>query len=264
MRAVPSVRRISGEAAFPVAAPDRRAAPRRTPRWRAARRGRPLHAWLLRIGLAALSLGLHAALLTWLITLPAPPAPRHPPPTATTLILLTPPAAVPAPAPPPKPADHRAHHPAPVSRPAPQPSPLSPPVPATATAALTTAPPPESAIPDSAVPATAPSPSAAAAAPVAAAPPPDLLAAYARAVWARLLSHRPAGLAATGTVIIRVSVAADGAVLTAAVATSSGSDLLDGIALDAVRTASPLPVPPAGLLTAPGGGLTFTVPFRFH
>jgi protein TonB len=67
---------------------------------------------------------------------------------------------------------------------------------------------------------------------------------------------------ATGTVVIRVEVAADGSVRRAEIERGSGSAALDHRALNAVRAVSPFTAPPAELLTE-AGIVDLSFPLRF-
>lgn len=60
--------------------------------------------------------------------------------------------------------------------------------------------------------------------------------------------HHPVASKTAGTVLVRIKVAADGAVRRAEIERSSGSHALDQRALDAVRAVSPFTAPPAELL----------------
>ena len=97
--------------------------------------------------------------------------------------------------------------------------------------------------------------------PVAAEPAPDRLEAYRQQLWQRILAARPRGVRGAGTVTIRFRIDHSGALVSAAVAGSSGQFMLDRAALQAVRRAAPFPSPPAGMDDA---ALTFTVPLAFH
>lgn len=89
----------------------------------------------------------------------------------------------------------------------------------------------------------------------------DLLHDYANRVWARVARHKPSGMIARGTAVVRFSLSFDGSLFNATIAKSSGIDTLDRASLAAVRAASPFPSPPPG---ASLEQLTFTVPFDYH
>lgn len=83
---------------------------------------------------------------------------------------------------------------------------------------------------------------------------------YMSVVWARIMRHRPPRVPLAGTAKLRFAVAADGELLSAEIAESSGSGLLDRAALDAVRRAAPFPPPPSS-----GGAVQhFVIPFQFR
>ncbi|TWB35836.1 TonB family protein [Nitrospirillum pindoramense] len=228
--------------------------------FRPAAYGRAVHPRAGAVFAALIALAIQAALVTWMARLSAPPAAARaqgetvvvarllppPPRVVETALVQSPPAQPRRQPPPPHP---RQRSPAPVmSQPAPAPPVVATPLPAPS------APPPEAATadaPPAAVIRRPPDP-----------PPPDVLEAYTRAVWLALSRHRPAHVAAAGTVVLSISVAADGQVRDAAILTSSGSGVLDAIALRAVSQAAPLPAPPEPLLT--DGRFSFTVPFRFR
>jgi TonB family protein len=65
-------------------------------------------------------------------------------------------------------------------------------------------------------------------------------------------ARRPGSNRPTGTVVIRVMIAADGSLQGAAVEDSSGSPALDQRALSAVRSVGLLPAPPRALVVASG------------
>lgn len=111
-----------------------------------------------------------------------------------------------------------------------------------------------------------PPPSLPTAPPIAVTPMPDegmasALASYQRQLWARIAARRPAGLHLSGTAMVRFALERDGALRSAALAASSGSTVLDRLALRTVRAAGPFPTPPAGL---DDNQLVFTIAFSFH
>ncbi|MEE3625680.1 TonB family protein [Nitrospirillum sp. BR 11752] len=232
-----------------------RMSPGITAGFRPAAYGRAVHPRAGAVFAAVIALAIQAVLVTWMAGLSAPPAAaRAQGETVVVARLLPPPPRVvdtppvqPRHQPPPPPARQRSTAPV-TSQPAP-----APPV-VTAILPVPEAPPPETGT-DAAPPPTpmrhTPDP-----------PPPDVLEAYTRVVWQALARHRPAHVAAAGTVVLSISVAADGQVRDAAILTSSGSGVLDAIALRAVSQAAPLPAPPEALLT--DGRFSFTVPFRFR
>lgn len=89
----------------------------------------------------------------------------------------------------------------------------------------------------------------------------QLLSDYGRLVWARIAAHRPQGLRMPGSTLLSFTVAADGSVLAATVARSSGSAALDRLALQALARASPFPPPPA-LLGPPAPSFVILFEFR--
>ncbi|MDZ5646262.1 TonB family protein [Nitrospirillum sp. BR 11828] len=224
--------------------------------FRSAAYGRAVHPRAGAVFAALIALAIQAALVTWMagLSAPATAAARAQGETVVVAQLLPPPPRV-VETPPiqphrqPPPSHPRQRSPAPVmSQPAPAPPVVATPLP------VPPAPPPQAATADTPPPTTiqrAPDP-----------PPPDVLEAYTRAVWQALARHRPAHVAAAGTVVLAISVVADGQVRDAAILTSSGSSVLDDIALRAVSQAAPLPPPPEALLT--DGRFSFTVPFRFR
>ena len=100
-----------------------------------------------------------------------------------------------------------------------------------------------------------------AAPPPAARPTPDAARRdFLAAVWRRIDANRPRGTTMTGTTLVRFQLSADGTLLSATVARTSGTMLLDKIALRSVRLAAPFPPPPGGL---DGDDLTFEIPIQF-
>lgn len=83
---------------------------------------------------------------------------------------------------------------------------------------------------------------------------------YLRIVWARVMRFRPERVTLTGTTVLRFTLGADGALVNASVADSSGSGLLDRAALNALERAAPFPAPPPSA----GDSLTFEIPFTFR
>jgi periplasmic protein TonB len=95
--------------------------------------------------------------------------------------------------------------------------------------------------------------------PPVASPSPEV-AAWAKAVVARLGRFKfypPQARGASGVVTVRVTVDRQGDVLGSRIVKSSRSAALDAAALDIFRRASPLPAPPAG------ANITFTVPITY-
>ena len=93
------------------------------------------------------------------------------------------------------------------------------------------------------------------------APTDDSMQLYARTVWTRILDHKPRFIRLRGTVTLSFVLSRDGALTASSIAGSSGSDVLDQIALTALRAAAPFPPPPA---SATAYQLTFTIPFEFR
>ncbi|TWB15075.1 TonB family protein [Nitrospirillum amazonense] len=223
--------------------------------FRPAAYGRAVHPRAGALFAALIALAIQAALVTWMAGLSGPPAAiRAQDETVVVARLLPPPPrVVETPTIRPRrqapPSHLRQRNPA---------APVSPPAPASPVVAAAL-PVPEAPLPETAT-ADAPPPAVIRRPPDP--PPPDMLEAYTRAVWQALARHRPAHVAAAGTVVLSISVGADGHVRDATILTSSGSAVLDDIALRAVSQAAPLPAPPETLLT--DGRFSFTVPFRFR
>ena len=89
-----------------------------------------------------------------------------------------------------------------------------------------------------------------------------LLADWAGAIRARVERRKayPRAARASGTVLLRLTVAADGTLLASGVAEASGHAALDRAALDALSRAGRLPAAPAGFDRA---RQVFTLPLRF-
>jgi protein TonB len=85
---------------------------------------------------------------------------------------------------------------------------------------------------------------------------------YADRLWARIVRQRPAGITARGIATVRFTLDADGALLTVAIADSSGQPMLDQAALEAVTHAAPFPAPPVRVFG--NGPFSFTIPFQFR
>lgn len=83
-------------------------------------------------------------------------------------------------------------------------------------------------------------------------------AAYAALLWQQIAARRPSGLRLPGTTILLFMLDRNGDLADVSVQRTSGSALLDRIAVRTVRRAAPFPAPPAGI-----GDLTFSVAFRF-
>ncbi|MCR6628564.1 MAG: cell envelope integrity protein TolA [Magnetospirillum sp.] len=84
---------------------------------------------------------------------------------------------------------------------------------------------------------------------------------YVRLLWSRIMRFRPERVPFAGTARLHFTLGADGSLQAVEISASSGSGLLDRIALDAVKRASPFPLPPADL---PMDMLTFEIPFQFR
>lgn len=91
--------------------------------------------------------------------------------------------------------------------------------------------------------------------------PQHLLDAYARDLWKRIAAHKPQGLQQVASTGVAFVVAPDGTLLAASITRSSGSSELDQLALQAVRSAAPLPPPPRAL---GGHPLSFEISFNFR
>jgi protein TonB len=83
---------------------------------------------------------------------------------------------------------------------------------------------------------------------------------YARFVARALSKTKPKGVGRLGTVVVKFTIAADGALTSAEVTRSSGSQRLDESALEAVRRTR-FPLPPGGMTMVQ---LTYEVPYRFR
>ncbi|WP_229668252.1 energy transducer TonB family protein [Stakelama pacifica] len=86
-----------------------------------------------------------------------------------------------------------------------------------------------------------------------------LRADYAATLWAHIRIYRPRGVHIPGTARIAFTVRADGTLDDVTLALSSGSAMLDRLALRTVRRASPAPRPPAQL----AADASFTLDFKF-
>ena len=83
---------------------------------------------------------------------------------------------------------------------------------------------------------------------------------YARSVHQALGKTKPKGLGTRGTVKVKFTIASTGRLSSLEIAKSSGNNMLDRNALDAVRRAL-FPVPPAGMSPA---HLTYEIPYQFR
>lgn len=90
---------------------------------------------------------------------------------------------------------------------------------------------------------------------------PDPWAAYARALWQKIIAHRPSGLALEGNVVLGFHLDPAGRLTEAHVLQSSGIALLDRQALRALREAGPFPPLPEG---GRPSGHDFTLPVNFR
>lgn len=84
---------------------------------------------------------------------------------------------------------------------------------------------------------------------------------YQRMVWNRIVVRRPRGFDMPGEALLRFTLDGQGALVSADLARSSGSAMLDRLALRTLHAAAPFPPPPAGIGDRP---LRFTVRFSFH
>jgi protein TonB len=89
----------------------------------------------------------------------------------------------------------------------------------------------------------------------------DTLRLYAEAVRTSILTHKPAGIRSRGIVGLAFSIARDGQLATAEVSASSGSEELDRAALSALRHAGPFPPFPAATSQQ---YLMFSISFQFQ
>lgn len=221
-----------------------------------------------RLGVA-LSLGLHAAILAWLLHATAIPAgfEQTPDPASldVTAVLSAAPSeeAVrkpapepPQPAAPPRSAAARppVRSPGEVSLPSRagirRKAPTEEPSIEQAAGATATAPVPG--VPGEVLPAATEGPPAAAE---------DSLRLYGEAVRTLILNHKPTGIRLRGTVGLTFSLSPDGRLIAATVSTSSGSEILDRAALAALQRAAPFPPSPEA---ASPQQLTFSIPFQFR
>lgn len=106
-----------------------------------------------------------------------------------------------------------------------------------------------------------PSPPAPSSAPIASSADDALIAAYVRRLWKKIAAARPAGIDLDGEALIGFSVDAKGGLLRVELLRSSGTPLLDTLALRSLRRAAPFPPPPPELGAA---SRVFSVPFHFH
>lgn len=177
--------------------------------------------------------------------------------------LAPPPAPVPETAPPPQPEPQIKPTPAPpavTAKPQPKRAAVQPAAPTAAPAMTESA---ASSAPPSTTEAPAASASSFPAAPATAkaGPPDDEMRAYNALVWNKVMGNRPNRIRLAGTVRVRFSLTAGGGLVSAEIIQSSGSDFLDGVALEAVGRAAPFPPPPAGADT---DARTFLIPFHFR
>lgn len=219
---------------------------------------------------AALSVGLHLLVVSAWLLAPLPKPDDMGTGALTVQLLMEPPP--PAPEPPPTPEPQPEPEPAkPQPKPeapkpeAPKPKPAPRPTatPVAASQPAETATPPAASGPVTSAPAETAEPSPPAANAVAIGNPAARRAErddYLRMVWARIMRFRPERVTLRGTTRLRFTLAADGSLLHAEVAESSGSGLLDRAALNAVQRAAPFPPPPAG----GDGDLSFVIPFQFR
>lgn len=206
-----------------------------------------LSAWLLVPLPKPDDMGTGALNVQLLMEQPPPPEPEPPKP-------APPEPAKPQPAPEPKPAPK----PEPVKA-APKPTPAAKPAPAAAPVMSETPAQPVMSSP----PEAAPQASAAATPAIAIGNPAARQAErddYLRIVWARVMRFRPERVTLTGTTVLRFTLGADGSLVNAVIADSSGSGLLDRTALNALERAAPFPAPPPSA----GNSLTFEIPFTFR
>ncbi len=84
---------------------------------------------------------------------------------------------------------------------------------------------------------------------------------YRGIVDAWIARHKPSVADRSGHVIVSLALSPSGALISASILSSSGSQALDQIALGAVRGAAPFPTPPAG---STARQLRFRIPYRFQ
>jgi protein TonB len=208
-----------------------------------------------------LSLAGHAAVLAWIVAAStAPVGPSQGDPAILVEIVPTPPAVAPAePSRPPEGVPHRpatvvATRPHRVMTAAPPVKPAPAPVGAGEADPLA---------PDSALASIGPASESVVPTDSAPVPPgradEDAVRRYAEAVWTHLLAHRPRGVRRRGTVLLAFTLSRDGSVAGAAIARSSGEDLLDRAVLAGLTAAAPFPSPPDAIGDT---ALSFTVPVQ--
>jgi protein TonB len=84
---------------------------------------------------------------------------------------------------------------------------------------------------------------------------------YAAQVRARVAGNKPSGSGLRGTAVVAFSISHSGGLTYASLARSSGDVQLDQLAVAAVRSSAPFPLPPAGATSAQ---LRFSIPFHFQ
>ncbi|MFA5964949.1 MAG: TonB family protein [Sphingomonas sp.] len=87
----------------------------------------------------------------------------------------------------------------------------------------------------------------------------DVRDAYAAMLWQRIAARRPDGLHLPGMAVVLFTLDGTGRLTAIDVRQSSGSALLDRIAVRTVRRAAPFPAPPDGI-----DDPTFSVAFHFN
>ena len=89
----------------------------------------------------------------------------------------------------------------------------------------------------------------------------DILRMYAQILWVRIMEHKPRGARYKGTVELSFTLAADGNLVSSQISRSSGSEILDMIAMNALRQGAPFPPPPKNTTAEQ---LSFSIPFIFQ
>ncbi|GAD48814.1 hypothetical protein NT2_04_02260 [Caenibius tardaugens NBRC 16725] len=80
-------------------------------------------------------------------------------------------------------------------------------------------------------------------------------------LWRRVMARRPDGMHLSGEATLRFTLDANGAIVDADIARSSGNRMIDRLALRTLRSVSPFPAPPEEIQDR---DLSFTIGFRFN
>ena len=209
---------------------------------------------------AAISLAIHAAAVTWMLSATAIPSRSDPTATPFEIELVRQPEPKPV-TPPLPPSEPDAPTPIP-AKPEAQPAAARPIriKPPAAVMRTPVEPAEAAAVTPAATIAAEPAPAPVTASPAVSLSLDEELRAYGQLVWSQVTRRKPRTATYPGTTIIRFALSTAGSLLLTEVAESSGSPSLDRLALDAVNSAAPFPPPPAG---AGETQLRFTIPFHF-